>query len=204
MATTAFVKRQAIDFGFETSKKNIFFFISIFAAIAFTYIILGLLQLGLVRDPLGLFILSIIRVIVGVIISMGLIKIALEFIDKKKPRVRDILYKKSIISILNYFLVSSIRSIIVLVGFILFIIPGIILFIKLQFATYLVVDKNMGVFESLSRSWEMTKGVKWNLFLFWLSLLGINIIGFLCLIIGLVITVPLSMVATAYVYRKLL
>ena len=51
----------------------------------------------------------------------------------------------------------------------------------------------------------MTKG-KLNGICFSLGfyLVLINILGFICLMVGLFITVPLSMLATAFVYRKLL
>ena len=101
-----------------------------------------------------------------------------------------------------YIITNVIRQIIIIVGLILFIIPGIIFAIKLQFVDYLIVDKKMGI-DSLSKSWNMTKGVKWNLFLLWILIALINIAGALLLLVGLFITVPLSVVATAYVYRKL-
>ena len=197
-----FSKREAINFGFETAKKNIFYFISVFVVIILINASLGILQvsLGGEGNPIGSLIVTVLRVVVGLIISMGLIKITLEFVDKGKPQVSDLFYTKSI---LNYFLVSVLRSLIIVVGFILFIIPGIIFSIKLQFATYLVIDKDMGVVDSLNKSWEMTKGVKWNLFLFSLLLVLINIVGLLALIVGLIITIPLSIIATAFVYRKL-
>ena len=100
-------------------------------------------------------------------------------------------------------LVSLVKTVAVIVGLILFIVPGIIIGIKLQFASYLVVDKNMGVVDALNKSSEMTKGIKMNLFLFGILLFLINVLGFLALIVGLLVTIPLSMVATAYVYRKL-
>lgn len=201
MSAKNFVKKEAIDFGFETAKKNLFFFITLFVTIILTYVAVGILQVALGKSPLLSLIGLLVRTVVGLVISMGVIKISLEFIDKKKPKLKDLYFTKSI---LNYFLVSVVKTIIVIIGFILLIIPGIIFSIKLQFASYLVVDKNMGVTEALNKSWEMTKGVKWNLFLFGLLIFLINVIGFLCLIIGLIVTVPLSMVATAYVYRKLL
>lgn len=197
-----FSKREALDFGFEASKKNIIYFISLLVVIVLVNGGLGFLQVILGEENSLLFlVLQLVRVIVGIVISMGVIKIVLEFIDNKKPQLSDIFYTKSII---NYVLVSIIKTVIVFVGFLLLIIPGIIFSIKLQFATYLVVDKNMGVVDALNKSWEMTKGVKWNLFLFSILLVLIDILGFMALIVGLFITIPLTMVATAYVYRKLL
>lgn len=200
--TPHFIKKEAIDFGFGVAKSNIFFFLSLFVVIIITYGFLGVLESAFSGQSAFLsFLAEIVRVVVGLIISMGVIKVALEFVDKRKPQLKDVFYTKSI---LNYFLVSIIKSIIIVAGLVLFIIPGIIFSIKLQFATYLVVDKNMGVVDALNKSWEMTKGVKMNLFLFGIILALINLVGLCALVVGLLLTIPLSMVATAYVYRKLL
>ena len=88
-------------------------------------------------------------------------------------------------------------------GFLLLIIPGIIWAIGFQLAPYFVVDKGMDPLEALKKSWAATRGAKWNLFLFGLLLGLINMLGFLALMVGLLFTLPLSMVAMAYVYRKL-
>ena len=50
---------------------------------------------------------------------------------------------------------------------------------------------------------KVTKGAKWDLFVFSLLLVAINIGGALCFLVGLLITVPMSAVSWAFVYRKL-
>jgi len=92
----------------------------------------------------------------------------------------------------------------VLPGLILFIIPGIYLGIRFQFFNCFIVDQKTGVIESLRRSWQITQGNTWNLFLFGLLLAGINILGLLCLIVGLFITIPTTTIAYIFVYRKLI
>jgi uncharacterized membrane protein len=72
-----------------------------------------------------------------------------------------------------------------------------------MFATYLVIDKNMAPMDALKESRRMTYGHKWNLFLFGLGLIGINILGFLALIIGLLVSLPVTMLAMAHAYRTL-
>jgi len=199
----AFVKREAIDFGFNVSKANILYFLPVFVVVIIVQAGIGAISSAfqIDKNPLLSLVFSLIKIIVGLSISIGLTRISLDFIDGKKPKVFDVFQTKSIV---NYFVVSVAKSLATLVGLILFIIPGIIIALKLQFATYLVVDKNMGISDSLNKSWEMTKGVKWNLFLFGLLLGLINVLGIICLLVGLIVTVPLTMIATAYVYRKLL
>jgi|GEM_PF-4642886 len=50
----------------------------------------------------------------------------------------------------------------------------------------------------------MQDTVKWQLLGFGLVMAGINILGFLCLFIGLFATIPTTLLAAALVYRKLL
>ncbi len=198
-----FSKKEAIKFGFVVAKSNVVFFLGVFVVWAFVTLISQSLEVSLnaEKQVVASFLVSVVMWIIGSIISMGIIFITLQFVDKRKPNLKDVFYTKNLF---NYILSSIMKTIIIMVGFILFIIPGIIFAIKLQYSGYLIVDKQKDAVDSLKGSWEMTKGVKWNLFLFGLLLAVINILGFFALLIGLLVTVPLSMVANAYVYRKLL
>lgn len=69
-------------------------------------------------------------------------------------------------------------------------------------ARYAVVD-GAGIVASLRRSAAMTKGVKWSLAGFLLALVGLNLLGALAFMVGLLITVPISLLAYAHVYLKL-
>lgn len=106
--------------------------------------------------------------------------------------------------IVKYFVGTLLQEIIVIVGFILLIIPGVIFATRLQYTSYLIVDKDLGPLEAIKKSWAITKGNTWNLFFFGILLVLINLLGLICLIVGLFITVPLSLLATTFVYRKLL
>lgn len=198
-----FSKKEAINFGFKTAKENVPFFLSVFVVWALITITSQALQasLNLNKQFLLSFIFNLLMWVVNSIIAMGIINICLELVDGKKPNLKDIFYTKKLF---NFILASIIRNVIIVAGFILFIIPGIIFSIKLQYSEYLIVDKRLDAVPSIKKSWEITKGVKWNLFLFGLMLGLINILGILALLIGLLITVPLTLIANAYVYRKLL
>ncbi len=198
-----FSKKESVILGFELAKKNILFFIGIFVIVAVIFIVSESLQFGSAAKTgvSGYGIVNIISFLVNVVISMGLIKISLEFVDKKKPKFSDLLYIKPF----WYFLLGSLmRGVITVIGLILLIIPGIVFSIRLQFVTYLIVDKNMHPIDAIKKSWAMTKGNTWNLFFFGILLALINILGALILLVGLFVTVPLTMLATTFVYRKLL
>ncbi|MFH1186580.1 MAG: hypothetical protein V1697_00200 [Candidatus Levyibacteriota bacterium] len=200
---THFSKKEAIKLGFQTAKKNIIFFIGIFVIVTLVFALTTLIQSSTVfnKDAASFIIGNILVFVVNMVIDMGLIRIAIKFADHEKPVFSDLFYTPSLI---NYILTSVMSSVIVLIGLVLFIVPGIIFALKIQFSSYLVVDKGLGPVEAIQKSWRMTKGVKWNLFLFALLLMFINLAGLIALVVGLFISVPLTMVANAFVYRKLL
>ena len=49
----------------------------------------------------------------------------------------------------------------------------------------------------------MTDGIKWKLILFCLALGGLNLLGAIALGVGLLVTIPTSLMAYVYVYRAL-
>jgi hypothetical protein len=91
----------------------------------------------------------------------------------------------------------------VFVGLLLFIVPGVIAAIGLCFAPYLVVDRARGPVEALKESWDLTKGHKWQLFLLGLALVGLNLLGMLALVVGLLVSGPVSWLAMTHAYRTL-
>lgn len=91
----------------------------------------------------------------------------------------------------------------VVAGLILLIVPGIIVGIALSFTLYLVVDKGLGPVAAFKQSWTLTKGNRWTLFLLGLALFGINILGMLAVLVGLLVTVPVSYLASMHAYRIL-
>ncbi len=53
---------------------------------------------------------------------------------------------------------------ILIVGFVLLIIPGIIFIWRLFLAPYILIDKKTKVMDALSQSWNMTKGYAWPIY----------------------------------------
>jgi len=55
-------------------------------------------------------------------------------------------------------LLEIVMGIFIIVGFLAFIVPGIILIWRFFLAPYILLDRNTGIEEALRRSWRMTKG----------------------------------------------
>jgi uncharacterized membrane protein len=103
----------------------------------------------------------------------------------------------------KYIVAAIITAAIIILGFALLIVPGIIVSLMLFFVLYLVIDKNEEPLEAIKHSTRLTKGHKWELFLLMLALIGINILGALCLGVGLLVTSPLTSLAIVHAYRQL-
>ena len=76
------------------------------------------------------------------------------------------------------------------------------IFIRLLPARYLILD-GAGVWESIKESYRMTSGVVVHLALLMCVLLVCNLVGMACLFVGLLVTLPLSLVVLAHVYLTL-
>ena len=94
-------------------------------------------------------------------------------------------------------------SIVISIGFVLFIIPGIILTFGLAMSSLIVIDTDLGPIDALKKSWSMMKGYKWNYFVFILSFLGWILLSPFTLFLLLIWLVPYMTVAEIIYYEKL-
>ncbi|MGE5307799.1 MAG: hypothetical protein ACM3OC_01785 [Deltaproteobacteria bacterium] len=147
------------------------------------------------------FLLSIAFAIVGLVMQIGLIKIGLSLSRDRKTSFAELFLQWRLF--FKYLFASICYVLAFIGGLILLIVPGIIFAIALQMYPYLVVDKGLGPLASLKASRGLTRGARWQLFVFWALLGLVNIAGFLCLVVGLVFTIPATMIASAYVYDQL-
>ncbi len=81
---------------------------------------------------------------------------------------------------------------------------GVITYINIRFffTTYVIVDKNVNTFKAMRASSVLTKGYKLRIFVLTCMLALINILGALFFMVGLLITIPVSMMVITYAYRQ--
>ena len=101
----------------------------------------------------------------------------------------------------NAVLAALLVSVIVVIGFILLIVPGIVFACKLAFTPYLVVDRKMEVIEAVKGSWSMTNGYAWKVFLIGLLAIPIFIAGLICFGVGIIISLMWIRMAFASLYN---
>ena len=102
----------------------------------------------------------------------------------------------------NAVLANLLVGIIVMIGFVLLIIPGIIFACKLAFTPYLVVDRKMDVIGAVKESWRMTNGHAWKVFLIGLLAIPITIAGLLCFGVGIIVSIMWIRLALASLYHS--
>lgn len=186
-----FSKKEAIKFGWESMKSHFDFWI-------------GILLVVMIISSVAANYFFLLPLLVSPILQMGMQRISIKLADARKPDFKDLFTPLTWQLFINYILGTFLYGLIVAAGFLLLVVPGIIWAIKFQFVGYLIVDKGMKAMEALRKSAQMTQGVKWDLFFFGLLLFLINLAGTLVFMIGLFATIPTTMVATAFIYRKLL
>ncbi|RJQ45770.1 MAG: hypothetical protein C4538_07925 [Nitrospiraceae bacterium] len=202
MSGKKFSMQEAVRFGWNTMKDNLGFLVMILI-LAFLIENLPGFIAGYVRDhfPFISYVLHITGWLISFVVQMGLIKISLKFCDGIKGQMDDLLSSFNLL--INFVAATFLYFLIILGGLVLLVIPGVIWAIKFNLFPYFIVEKGMGPVDALKASSKATTGAKWDLLLFGLLLGLINVAGALFFVVGLFATIPTSMIAYAYVYRKL-
>ncbi len=218
---------EAISTGWQLTKK--YFIISLGLVLAFMVISWLLSFIGERGDVIG-WLAQLVNFVISLIFSMGMIRITVGAIDGEEPRFgvfkevwsRILPYfgTSILIAILAFipFIIILCIGAIALGGsallsgdyeaildmwwlFLLAFLPALYVSIRMFFAPYLVIDGNKGVVESIKMSWNATAPMQGKIFLFYVVELLLILLGLVCLIVGVFVTMLVAMYAQAYVYR---
>jgi len=145
--------------------------------------------------------MGIVHFVVVTTISLGVAKITLHIRDGKPVEFANLFDSFNRVPWLM--LATFLMMFATFFGVLLLIVPGIIIAIRLCFIAFITADEGCNAIDALKRSWNITRGFGFDLFLFALLLIGVNILGFICLGIGVFVSVPVTWLATAYIFRFL-
>lgn len=152
----------------------------------------------------GSWLVSLVGYIVSIILGIGSIQIFLSLSRGGQTGIKELFTSVTWDRLFSYVVASIIYGILVTIGFFLLIIPGFIVMAVLMPYVYLVVDKNLGPIDSLRKAREITKGNRWQVFGLVVVLGILNLVGLLALVVGLLVTLPVSMFAMVEMYRQLM
>jgi uncharacterized membrane protein len=145
--------------------------------------------------------LGLIATIFLIIIKIGYTKIFLRIHDGESPKFVEIFEEYRIFW--RYLGTSILTFLTIIGGLILLIIPGIFWAVRFSFSPIVVIDTKLGPVASMKESWAITKGQFWKILGFWVVIGLFNLAGLIVFGIGLLVTVPVSTLASIYVYREL-
>ncbi|REG78479.1 hypothetical protein [Algoriphagus antarcticus] len=103
----------------------------------------------------------------------------------------------------NLVTTNLISSIVIVFGIICFVAPGIYLLIGYMFCLLFVIFGGFDFWTSMELSRRLVHTNWLKFFLFGLALLALNIVGFLCLVVGLFITVPMTYLSVYILFEEL-
>ncbi len=121
--------------------------------------------------------------------------------DASKARFTDVFvgFKKTLNFLWAYILVY----LIIIIWLLLLIVPWIIFWLKLRMVPYLILDKNVGPIKAIKMSWKMTTWFLGDIFVLNILVGLINVLWILVVFVWLLRTLPLFMIANAYLYKKI-
>lgn len=190
-----------LQFAWDTFKKRPWFFILVTVIILIVSWVGSVISSAFGAHGIGFVIGYIISLVIDTFIGMGSFALYLKaHEDAASAHVSDLWHPKPF---WKYLATSIIVGIIVVIGLILIIVPGIIAALMLMFATCIVVDRELGPIEALSESRRITKGHRLQLLGLIIAVAAINALGILCLVVGLLITLPFTFLALVHAYRLL-
>ncbi len=200
----SFSAKEIIKYSRTASKKHMSKFLVWFGI----YIVLQILSNAFgYSDQTGQ--ISLANAIITIVVSLGMFwiwlwykNLALNIAKETTAKFSDVFvgFKKTLRYLWAYLLVY----LIIIIWLILLIIPWIIFWLKLRMVPYLILDQNVGPITAIKMSRKMTKWFLGDIFVLNILCGLINILWILVLVVWLFRTLPLLMIANAYLYKKIM
>lgn len=183
------------------TKSQIWVLAGLFIGYFILTMIISLFGMPAQGSLVGKIIVNLISLVISCVFALGYIKNLFQTLDGEEPQFSA--YGQQSRKIVTYLIADLLFGITVGIGTILLIIPGIYLYLRLQFFSMFIVEEDCGIIESLQKSWELTQGQIAPLLLLGLTMIGLILLGCILFFIGLFITIPLIYMMQCYAFRKL-
>ena len=196
-----FMISEVFGTSWKHTKSQIWVLVGLFIGFSILSMIVTLFGMPAQGSIVGRVIVQIVSLLISCIFMLGYVKNIFQALDGEEPQFSA--YGQQSRKIITYLIANILFSIAVCIGTVLLIIPGIYLYLRLQFFTAFIVEEDCGIIESLQKSWNMTQGQTLPLFLLLLTMIGTAIVGCILFFVGLFVAVPLIYMMQCYTFRKL-
>ncbi len=191
---------KALQFGWESTAKYLGFYLTLVLLVVL-FSLLPSVFTTMFNSSIYTPVVQGIFIILIALISLGMIRTTLKNVDRKEePSLKDLF---GMHLFFRYLGGALLYLFMVVGGLFLFVVPGIYWGLKYQFATYLIIDKKMRIGEAFEASAKLVQGYEWDLFGYWLVMFLLNFVGLMFFVVGLVVTLPVTVVGYSYLYRQL-
>lgn len=193
-----FTIKEAVSFGWKKTFEHIGFLV---------LLTLGFIVASAILDKLGNkdvveVIATILNIAVSYFAMYTFVRIGLMIYRGETPKAKDV-FTINWRQFGLYILASLLTMLLTGIGFILLILPGIYLTVRLGLFGFALIEEGKAPVDSLKRSMELTRGRFWHLLGLSVVLFLINCVGVLLFGVGLLVTAPLCLLATVFVYERL-
>ena len=144
---------------------------------------------------------SFLLTMVQLFLGLGFTKIMLRLVQDKFVEVADMFNNFKLF--LSYFVASFLYGFGVMLGTFLLVLPGIFIAIRFQFYPYFILEEGVSSFTALRKSYDLSQDLTLELFLLGIVIVALNVAGIFLFGVGIIITYPLTTMATAIVYKSL-
>lgn len=197
----------ALTYGWQGFKSNVGPLILIALVILAVQVVFSGLVWILDAGFFLRFLINLASFVLSVVISMALIRAALMIVDGRTPELDKLVSGDGLLS---YAVAALITTVLVVIGTVLCILPGLVIGYLLMFFGYAIVDNVSGPtggapqsdpVAALRTSFDITSANVGSLVLLLLVSVGLNMIGALLCGLGLLVTLPVTGIALAYAWR---
>jgi len=107
----------------------------------------------------------------------------------------------------NFFVATLVASILIalftFLGTLALIIPGLIIAAMYKFTYLFIIDKRMDVWQAMQASHAVVRNDYFGFTMFLIAAFFVNVLGFCCLIVGLLVTIPMTFAAITFAYKEI-
>jgi uncharacterized membrane protein len=191
MTKQHFTFKEVFKFGWLKTKQHAWF-------IALTAMIVFIVMGSVHHVP-------VLELLIALFIGLSIVSISLTIARDQSFSFSD-LYKPllSPYLVLKFLALTAIYAIAVAIGLLLFILPGLYLAVRFKMFPYVLIENEHATLKELIKMTnKLTQSAFWKVLGFLILVSIFNILGALVFLVGLVVTVPVSIFATAHMYEKL-
>jgi hypothetical protein len=185
----AYIK-ELITFGWGRTKAHYWF-------LACTFLIMYTLGIAIKGNP-------VLGTLIPLLVSLSVAHIALKIVHHETFDFGTLFEPiKNPLITLKYLVLALLCIAAVVFGLILLVVPGVYLAVRFKFFPFVVLENpHLSLSDLITRSYMVTEGHFWEVFVVLLVLGLINVIAAMT-VFGLLVTLPISIFAITHMYTRL-